>query len=103
MRRWITPCAELLQFRPNAVSFTANAGRERELECRYLGTFTGSLSLIGPAVGSDRAEMSGNGVTRYVLTIRDVQISDAGVYTCYHTSGEEVGAELIVIGELLKF
>ena len=91
---------EVLTFRPNAISFTADAGGEQSLECRYFGYNTGTLSLIGPAVGSGRAEISGTKVSRIVITIHNVHISDAGTYICSFTSGEQVSTELIVTGEL---
>ena len=56
-------------------------------------------------MGSGRTGVSGNGVTRSILTISNVHLTDAGVYVCSrHSNGvyEEVRADLVVIGELLS-
>ena len=56
-------------------------------------------------MGSGRTAESGNGVTRSILTISAVHLSDAGTYVCSrHSDGpdEEVSAHLRVIGELMS-
>lgn len=94
-----------MKFRPDSDNFTAEADEDRKLECVYEGEFTGSLSWSGPAVGSGRTTETGNGVTRSILTITNVHLTDAGTYVCSrHSDGEDedVSAELVVNGELTE-